>query len=365
LTISPSLLNNYLDSPENDEDILMKALRWYARRDLRYVDVPEPAPGLGQLKIKVTLAGICGTDLKEYARGPVMIPADKAPLTIGHEFVGKVAAVGKGVNDFKVGDRVSGVGYWYCGECYYCKRGLYNLCVNQGFTGLLMEGCMAEYFVNPAYACYKLPDNVSDEAAALVEPLAVGLHAVRQGDVQVGDTVVVLGDGTIGLCALMAARVAGAGAIYVVSKHKGRGELARKLGATEVIYLDETSPARRLQELTGGLGADVAFECVGNPETPQLTVELTRRRGVTVLVGVFERSGVVDFSSLTFTERTMVGSSIYVDEGRTVVDLLADKRIDPTPLISSVVPLKDAVKLGFEALLTDKEANIKVLLQVP
>ncbi len=343
----------------------MKALRWYARKDLRYVDIPEPSPGPGQLKIKVSLAGICGTDLKEYAKGPVMIPPDKVPLTMGHEFVGNVAAVGKGVKDFDIVDRVSGVGYWYCGECYCCKKGLYNICVNQGFTGLLTDGCLAEYFVIPAYACYKLPDGVSDEAGTLVEPLAVGLHAVRQGRVKAGDTVAILGDGTIGLCVLMAAKAAGAGEIYLVSKHKGRGELARKLGATDVIYLGNTDPAKRLQELSGGPGADVAFECVGNPETPQLTVGLTRRAGTTVLVGVFDRPGTVDFSSLTFTERTMVGSSIYIDEGRTAIDLLANKKIDPTLLITSRVPLRDAVKLGFEALLTDKESNIKVLLTVP
>ncbi len=343
----------------------MKALRWYARLDLRYVDVPEPSPGPGQLKIKVSLAGICGTDLKEYAKGPVMIPAAKVPLTMGHEFVGNVAALGKGAKGFKVGDRVSGVGYWYCGECYCCKRGLYNICVNQGFTGLLTDGCLAEYFVIPAYACYKLPDGVSDEAGVLVEPLAVGLHAVRQGHVKPGDTVAILGDGAIGLCVLMAAKAAGAGAIYLISKHRGRGELARRLGATDVIYLDGSDPAKRLQDLMNGPGADVAFECVGNPETPQLTVDLTRRGGTAVLVGVFDKPGVVDFSSLTFTERTMVGSSIYIDEGRRAVDLLAGKIIEPTPLITSRVSIKDSVALGFEALLTDKEANIKVLLTVP
>ncbi len=163
----------------------------------------------------------------------------------------------------------------------------------------------------------------------------------------------------------MAAKAAGAGAIYLVSKHQGRGELARRLGATDVIYLDGSDPARRLQELTNGPGADFAFECVGNPETPQLTVGLTRRAGTIVLVGVFDRPGVIDFSSLTFTERTMVGSSIYIDEGRQAIDLLAKKKIDPTPLITSRVPLEKAVALGFEALLTDKEANIKVLLEVP
>jgi (R,R)-butanediol dehydrogenase/meso-butanediol dehydrogenase/diacetyl reductase len=343
----------------------MKALHWYGRKDLRYVDVPEPSPGPGHLKIKVSLAGICGTDLKEYAKGPVMIPPDKVPLTMGHEFMGKVAELGKGVEGFKVGDRVSGVGYWYCGECYCCKKGLYNICVKQGFTGLLTDGCFAEYFIIPAYACYRLPDSVSDEAGVLVEPLAVGLHAVRQGKVQTGDTVAILGDGAIGLCVLMAAKVAGAGAVYMVAKHQGRGELARRLGATDVIYYNGSDPSKRLQEITGGPGADVAFECVGNPETPQLTVNLTRRAGTAVLAGVFDKPGMVDFSSLSLTERSMVGSSIYINEGRIAIELLAEKRIDPTPLVTSRVSLKDAVKLGFEALLNDKERNIKVLLEVP
>jgi len=342
----------------------MKARRWYGRKDLRYEDVSEPSPGPGQLKIKVALAGICGTDLKEYATGPHMLSRDKAPLTRGHEFAGTVAAVGKGVTDFRVGDRVSGVGYYYCGECYCCKKGVYNLCVNQGFTGLTTDGCMAEFFVLPAYACYKLPDTVSDEYGALVEPLAVALHAIRQGRVSPGDTVAIVGDGAIGLCALLSARAAGASAVYLVAKHRGRGELAEKLGANAVIYLNEGNPVQKLLELTGGIGVNAAIECVGYPDTPQLTVELVRRGGIAVIVGVFEKPGTLDFSTIMFTERTLVGSSIYLHEGRTVIDLLADRRIDPGPLITSIVPLKDGAKLGFEALLTDKEANIKVLLRV-
>jgi (R,R)-butanediol dehydrogenase/meso-butanediol dehydrogenase/diacetyl reductase len=343
----------------------MKALRWYGRKDLRYVDIPEPSPGPGQLKIKVALAGICGTDLKEYAVGPVMIPPDKVPLTMGHEFAGKVAALGKGVTGFRVGDRVSGVGNWYCGECYVCKKGLYNLCVNQGFTGLFSDGCMAEYFVIPAYACYHMPDSVSDEVGALVEPLAVGLHAVRQGKVQPGDTVAIAGDGTIGLCTLLAARAAGASQVYMVAKHRGRGQLAAKMGATAVIYLDEGNPVKQLQKLTDGPGADVALECVGRPDTPQLTAELTRRGGTAVIVGIFEKPGTFDFSTITFSERTLVGSSIYLHEGRTAVALLADGRLNPTGLITSMVPLKNAMEQGFEALLKNKETNIKVLLRVP
>jgi len=343
----------------------MKALRWFGRRDLRYVDAPEPVPGPGQLKIKVKLAGICGTDLKEYALGPVMIPLARVPLTVGHEFAGEVAALGAGVTGFRVGERVTGVGYYYCGECYVCRRGLYNICVNQGFTGLFSDGCMAEYFNIPSYACYHLPDGVSDEAGAMVEPLAVALHAIRQGGVQLGDTVAIIGDGTIGLCAVMAARTAGAAAVYLVAKHRGRGELARGLGAAAVIYLDEGDPAEKLRQITGGPGADVSIECVGHPDTPRLAVGLTRRAGRTVIVGVFDRPGTLDFSAIIFTEKSIVGSSIYIDEGRTAVTLLADKRLDPSPLITSIVPLRDAAVKGFEALLTNKEANVKVLLSVP
>lgn len=343
----------------------MKALRWYGRKDLRYVDIPEPSPGPGQLKIKMALAGICGTDLKEYAAGPVLIPPAKAPLTMGHEFVGKVAAVGKGVKGFKVGDRVSGVGNYYCGECYVCKKGLYNLCVNQLFTGIHVNGCMAEYFVHPAYACYKLPDSVSDELGALVEPLAVALHAIRQAHVRPGDTVAIVGDGAIGLCSLLAAKTAGASEVYMVAKHRGRGGLAAKLGATEVIYSNKVNPVKKLQELTGGTGTDIAIECVGHPDTPQLTVELIRRNGIAVIVGIFEKPGTLDFSTITFSERTMVGSSIYVHEGKTAIYLMADKRIDPAPLITSIVPLEDAVERGFEELLRNKESNIKVLLRIP
>jgi len=342
----------------------VKALRWFARKDVRYVDAPEPSPGPGQLKIKVSLAGICGTDLKEYAYGPVMIPPAKVPITMGHEFAGTVAQVGKGVKGFKVGDRVSGVGNSYCGDCYACKMGRYNLCLNQGFNGLFSDGCMAEYFILPEYSCYKLPDSVSDELGALVEPLAVALHAIRQAHFAVGDTVAIVGDGTIGLCSLLAAKAAGASRVYVIAKHKGRGALAEKLGAAAVIYSTDGNTVKRLQDLTDGIGVNAALECVGRPDTPQLAVELTRRGGIAVIVGIFEKPGMLDFSAITFTEKTMVGSSIYVDEGRTAVALMMDKRIDPSPLISSVVPLKDAVKKGFEALTNDKEANIKVLLRV-
>jgi (R,R)-butanediol dehydrogenase/meso-butanediol dehydrogenase/diacetyl reductase len=342
----------------------MKALRWYARKDLRYEDIPEPSPGPGQVKVKVNLAGICGTDLKEYSNGPGMIATDKVPLVLGHEFVGKIAEVGEGVTDFKVGERITALGYWYCGQCYFCKRGMYNICANAGFTGLTSDGCMAEYAVIPSYAAYKLPDSVSDELGALVEPLAVAFHAVQQGNVRTGDTVAIVGAGTIGLSVLLAARAAGASDIYVVDKVKRRGELALAMGATVFINPEDEDPEQRVKELTGGLGADVSLECVGIQVTAQLAQKLARSGGTTVIVGVFEAPASMDLFDLMFNQKTMVGSSIYVHEAETVIALLAAKRIDPRRLITAKVPLKDAVEMGFEALITSKEDNIKILLQV-
>jgi len=342
----------------------MKALRWHGRKDVRYEDTPEPSPGPGEVKVKINLAGICGTDLKEYTDGPCMIAVDKVPLTLGHEFAGRVVEVGEGVTNFKVGERVTAEGSWVCGECYYCKKSMYNLCINGGFTGLSVDGCMAEYMLAPSYSVYKLPDSVSDEVGTLVEPLAVAIHAVRQGNVRPGDTVGIVGAGTIGLCTLLAARAAGASEVYVVAKHRGRGEIALAMGATAVINPNDGDPVKLIANLTDGLGVDVSFECVGRPDTPQICVDLARRGGTTVIMGVFDKPSSVHFQSVMFNQKTIVGSPIYVDEAKTAIALIADKRIDPRRLITSEVPLKDGVEMGFEKLIANKEDNIKILLQI-
>ena len=164
----------------------MKALRWHGKRDIRYEDVPEPEAGANQVKIKINLAGICGTDLREYADGPVMIAVDKAPLTMGHEFAGEVVALGKDATAFNVGDRVTGLGEWYCGCCHYCRKGMYNLCLNGPFTGLMEAGCMAEYMVAPVNTLYKLPDAVTMKKARSSSPCPLRYMRLRLGKVHVG-----------------------------------------------------------------------------------------------------------------------------------------------------------------------------------
>jgi (R,R)-butanediol dehydrogenase / meso-butanediol dehydrogenase / diacetyl reductase len=343
----------------------MKALRWYGPQDLRYVDIAEPSPGKGQVKVKINLAGICGSEVREYAFGPLMLSMDKAPLTQGHEFAGRVDEVGEGVKDFEIGDRVTGLGYRFCGECYFCKRGQYNHCLNGGFTGMSVDGCMAEYMVAPAYSLYKLPPNVSDEAGALVEPLSVAIHAVNRANIQYGDVIAIVGDGTIGLCTLMAARAAGAFRIYLVSKRKGRGHHALSMGANEVIYITEADPVKKIASLTNGLGVDKSFECAGAEDAPQLSLDIIRTGGTAVFVGLFEKPASLNTSGLVFMEKNIVGSSIYIDEATAAIDQLAEKRINPLPLVTSKVPLKDAVESGFKRLIADEENNIKILLKVP
>jgi (R,R)-butanediol dehydrogenase / meso-butanediol dehydrogenase / diacetyl reductase len=342
----------------------MKALRWYGRRDLRYEDAPEPTPGHGQAKIKICLAGICGSELKEYRDGPHKIATEKLPLIAGHEFMGRVVELGPDAGVLKTGDRVAGIGSRVCGNCAFCKKGLYNLCLNSSFSGADVDGCMAEFMVTQVSSLYKLPDSVPDEAGALLEPLAVVIHAVHQSQLQPGDSVAVVGDGAIGLCALLAARAAGASRVYVVAKHPARGKIAKILGATAVFLINDGDTAASIKRITGGLGVDIALECVGSSDALNLSCDLVRRGGAVVLVGVFGEKIPFSFSQIVFDEKKIIGSSIYINEGQTAIDWMVDKRLSPNHIVTSIIPLRDAVKSGFERLLEDKESNIKILLRI-
>jgi (R,R)-butanediol dehydrogenase / meso-butanediol dehydrogenase / diacetyl reductase len=346
----------------------MQALRTYGGKDLRYEKVMEPHVSPGQIKVRISLAGICGSDLHEYATGPSLISRDNLPLIIGHEFVGEVVELGEGVNGFSIGERVTGEGCWFCGECYYCKKSKYNLCLHHKFTGNNINGCMAGYLVAPYYTFYKVPNSLSDEAGVLIEPLAVALHAVRLGNVSIGSTVGIVGDGTIGFCVLLAAKAAGASRVFIVVKHPGRGGRALAMGATAAIDPKNGDLEQQIKGLTDGLGVDISFDCAGRPDTPQISANLTGRGGTTVIVGAFNQISSFYFERLMCDEKTIVGSPLYINEASMATDLLVDRRIDPlhlTSLVTSKVPLKNAVKMGFEKLMNNKDNEIKVLLQIP
>jgi len=351
----------------------MKALRWHGRNDVRYEDVPDPSPSLGQAKVKIHYTGICGSDLHEYHAGPIFIPLEPhpltgsmAPLTLGHEFSGRVVEVGEGVTSLKAGDRVTGDCMWVCGDCYYCKRSMPSLCVKAAFTGLSVHGSMAEYLVAPDYSFYKIPDSVPDDIAALTEPLAVAVHAVRKSKLQVGATVAIVGAGPIGDCCLLAAKASGASKVFLLEYSKMRREMAMGMGATAVIDPNEGDPVAQVRELTDGLGADVVFECVGHRDSPPLAIKLARNAGTIAIVGIFEEASPgMHFGDVVFGEKTIVGCLAYAREAPFVLEMVADGRIDASKLITKRIQLKDTVEQGFEELLTNKEANLKVLLESP
>ncbi len=356
----------------------MKAAVWHGRRDVRIEDIPEPpSPGPGEVKLKVEWCGICGTDLHEYAAGPIFTQVNTphplslrmAPLTPGHEFAGTVVEVGDGVTSVAVGDRVAPNPLLRCGECDYCRQGLPQLCTQIGFLGCHSDGGFGEYVnfnvvrgAHPVPILYKLPDNVSFDAGAMVEPLAVGLHAVNRGHMRPGENVVIVGAGPIGDCTVQAAKACGAGQIIVLEPSARRRQFAQELGATAVIDPLAVDPAEAVRDLTRGKGADLAIECVGGEKTLQLALGSLRKDGRTVVVGIFEHPASADYFDIVFFEKTIIGSFAYLDEYDAVLEMLSDGRLQPEPMVTGRIGLDEIVQGGFEELLTQKDRNVKILV---
>jgi len=337
----------------------MRAARWHGRGDVRVEDVPIPRPGPGELLLRVSWCGICGTDVEEYRDGPVVIPVDRpnpltgqhAPVTLGHEFAGEVAEVGPGVAGLAVGDRVVPDICLFCGECHYCRRHEYALCVSWAAIGLHGDGGLAEYVKVPARMCVKLPDEIADDEAALIETTEVAVRAVRKGGVRLGDSVAIVGDGAVGLITLQAARAAGATNVILLGHRAPRLELGRQLGATAAIDTHDPGWLDEVRALSGGLGADVAIECGGRAEAIADSIAATRKGGTIVLLAVIGVPIPLNTWPIVEGERTVVGSvQHHFDEDLpTAVQLLASRQIDVRPLITRRISLERVVEDGFAA----------------
>jgi (R,R)-butanediol dehydrogenase/meso-butanediol dehydrogenase/diacetyl reductase len=350
----------------------MKAAVWYGQKDLRVEEVPVPeAPKAGEVKIEVEWCGICGSDLHEYLEGPIFIPTEphpltgaKAPLILGHEFSGTVVAVGEGVTTHKVGDRVAPDACQHCHTCLPCRIGRYCVCEKLAFTGLMAEGAFAKYVNVPAELCLTLPDDVSFEDAALIEPIATGFKAVRLAGSIMGETAVIFGAGTIGLGTLMCAKAAGAGKIIVVEMAAARKTKAKECGADVVLDPSECDVIAEIKKMTGGSGADVSFECIGNKITAPLCVDAIRNCGRAVIVGIFAEASSFNFLSLSATDKTVIGTLAYtIDDFNGVAALIANGAIKTAPLITGKIELDDIVKGGFDELVNNKANNIKIIVR--
>ena len=342
----------------------MLALRWHGRGDVRLDEIEDPVlPGPGEVQLRVLSCGICGTDVEEYRSGPIFIPSgsphpltgSSAPITLGHEFAGEVVAIGPGVDLYEPGDRVAADTLIFCGECYWCKRHQVTLCERLGALGLMADGGLAELCNAPVSTLLPIPEGVSAEAGALAETLAVAVRALRRGRLSIGESVVIVGAGAVGLMALQAALAGGASAVSVVEPLPGRRRLATVLGADEVY-----APEEGLE-----IGADVVVECSGNAWAVETAVGAARKGGRVVLVGIYGHAAPFNFLDLVGTEKEVIGSlsHVYDEDFAAAVDLLGRGAVRAEPLVSDRIPLRRALDDGLLALMREPEAHLKILIQ--
>jgi (R,R)-butanediol dehydrogenase / meso-butanediol dehydrogenase / diacetyl reductase len=349
----------------------MKAARWHAREDVRIEEMQVPEPGPGEVLLKVAWCGICGTDMEEYLHGPSVISTaphpltgSHAPLALGHEFSGEVAALGPGVRSLAVGERVAAETTIFCGSCYFCRRREFAFCTGWGTIGFNADGGLAEYAVVPAFSSVRVPDTVSDEQAALAEPIAVAVRAIRRGRVVLGDTVCVLGCGTIGLLCVQVARAAGARRVLAIDVEDARLELAARLGADHTLSARSPDLAAAAHELLGGIGPDVVLECAGATTTGPLAVQVVRKGGRVVLVGVCPHASQFTTLDIVLGEKEILGSvaNDYELDLALGVDLLARGRVVVEPLITRRIGLGEIVERGLRALQTERATQLKILV---
>ena len=338
---------------------MMKAFVWEGawQMPMRELETPEPGPEDVVVAMKAT--GICGSDV----HGFMGITGRRLPgFVMGHEFTGAITAVGDRVLDHKIGDRVVVCPVVSCGVCELCRAGKPNICVNRTISGVHHHGSYAEFVRVPQRLLHRLPDHVSWEHGALAEPLSVAMHGVSVTPINLMDTVVIVGAGTIGLFALVAARLRGAGQLIVTDTIPHRLELARQLGADVTVNVTEEDPVAVVHAHTSGLGADCAIEAVGVPAAVKQALEVVRLSGNVTWIGNSHPIVEVNMQQVVTREITIRGSYTFVQEFQRAIDAIAVGRVNVGPLIGKVAPLDDTLQI-FQDMANGKLDAVKVVLK--
>lgn len=348
---------------------MMNALVLHAVNVARHERIPKPEPGPEQVRIRVGFCGVCNSDMARFfGKGPYSFP-----LVCGHEFAGVVDCVGKGVKAFAPGDRVAVFPLLWCGRCGACERGQYTQCKDYDYLGSRSNGAFADYVVAPARNLLRVADRVSLEEAAMIEPAAVALHALRRtGRALVGSSVAVFGAGPIGLMVAQWARAMGAAKVMVIDLVPEKLELARSCGFEHLMDLRTADPVAAVEKLTGGRGADVCVDAAGVPQATVQALRAANHAGSVVLLG--NPTGDVTLpaelvSRLMRREVQIVGTwnSDYAalgedDDWHRALNAMASGMIDVKPLITHRVPLDAA--MGALQMMRDRMAFFcKVLVQ--
>jgi 2-desacetyl-2-hydroxyethyl bacteriochlorophyllide A dehydrogenase len=324
-------------------------------------EVPLPELGAKDVHIRVRAATICGSDLHLF-KGKH--PAVELPTPVGHELAGEVVAVGPEVKQNRPGDRVAVEPVIACGECIYCLRGQYHLCVDISFQYRRGQGSFTTDFIAPERWVHILPEAASFAEGALLEPLAVALHAQAKSGLQVGDRSLIFGAGAIGLLILQAVRLAGGGETWVVDVNDYRLQMAAHFGATQVWNNLTIDLLQEVIQRTRGLGVDRTFEAIGLQTTLVQALQALRKGGQAVLVGLFEQTAI-EIPANIFVQREigLTGSQGYCWDFQTGIELLAQERIDLQGLITHEYGLED-IQVAFDSLMDRGNRAMKVVVKV-
>ncbi|MCA9217002.1 MAG: galactitol-1-phosphate 5-dehydrogenase [Planctomycetales bacterium] len=341
----------------------MKALLLTDYKQLEVTDFEKPGVEANDVLVKVRACGICGSDIHGYdGSSGRRIP----PLVMGHEAAGVVEEVGSNVRDFKPGDHVTFDSTVSCGHCSFCRAGDINLCDNRMVLGVSCgeyrrHGAFAEYVAVPQNICYRLPNELPFEHAALIEAVSIAVHAANRTPVSLGDTAVVVGSGMIGLLVIQAIRLAGCSRLIAVDLDENRLRIAKELGADECLKADTVDVVEEVRKITNGRGADVTLEVVGATPTVRTAIEAARKGGSITLVGNLAPNVEVPLQSIVTRELSVYGSCASCGEYPACIDLLEREAIRVEPLITAKASLDQGPE-WFARLYAGEAGAMKVVI---
>ncbi|KAL4963592.1 uncharacterized protein BDV14DRAFT_209908 [Aspergillus stella-maris] len=352
----------------------MKAVRFHGPKDIRVDEIEEPVCKAGEVKLLNTYCGICGSDLHEYTSGPVLIPKGphnitgaQVPVILGHEFGGIVEEVGEGVTHLVPGQKAVVRPTIFDRKCPPCKLGYEYCCENIGFVGLSgYGGGFAQKISAPAEHFYAIPEHVSAESIALIEPLAVAWHAVNLSpfkDGMQGDNVLIVGGGPLGLSILQVLKMRGAKLTMVAELMDSRKDSAQAFGATHVLDPRDTDIPSKVRELTNGIGADVVFDTAGVEKALDGAIGAVRVHGTIVNVAVWEKRPHIRVNEMMYQEVKYLGAALYDEKSfRSVIEAISKGLLRPEGMITDRIGLSEIVERGFETLMGGRDAHCKILV---
>lgn len=341
----------------------MKALVLEEYMKLVYRDVPDPYPAPGEVLVRVRAAGICGSDIKgiDGSTGRRL-----PPVIMGHEAAGIIESVGEGAGEWKAGDRVTFDSTVYRPDDWYSRKGLYNLSDGRRVLGVStpdykQDGAFAEFVVVPHHILYRIPESVSYTRAAMTEPAAVALHAIKLTEPEAGDTAVVVGSGMIGLFLIQLLRIQGLEQIVALDIDGDKLEMALGLGATHAVNPADTDACEAVRSITGGRGADIGFEVVGTAASIATAIGCVRRGATLTLVGNISPVAEIPLQTVVAGQLRLQGSCAIKGEFPEVLDLMDKGSLDTEPLLSAEAPLSEGAQ-WFRRLYNREKGLLKVVL---